>query len=108
VVIALEAEQVSGALLAQGFSLVLQDEMGNIVVTDNSTIATMVALSNDTTLMKDKSVTAVNGVITFESVIIVAAPGTVIYLEIQADSIDNTKIAKVYPYLVNTTKTFVT
>jgi hypothetical protein len=47
----------------------------------------MTALTDNMSLLKGKSVKAINGIVTFNSVVVVALPGTQPEIKISADSI---------------------
>jgi hypothetical protein len=66
--------------MVENISLALIDEFENVVLSDNSTTATLIALSSNVTINKLKTVTAMNGIITFDTVDIIAMPGTTVYL----------------------------
>jgi len=90
---------VSGSLITQGITLKLQDQNGTSIVTDNSSVAEMYSLNSNVTVMKSKSVQAVNGQFLFNDVIVVGPPGSIILLQITADSINPFMLSAAYPDL---------
>ena len=57
----------------------------------------MSSLFSNVTVMKSKSVQAVNGQFLFDDVIVVGPPGSSILLRITADSIDSAMLSAAYP-----------
>lgn len=81
--------QVSGNVINPSVSLELFDINGILIVTDNTSVATMVPVdSNSVNLLKAKFVTAKKGTFVFNDVIIVSNPGTNVTVKIEVDSID--------------------
>ena len=75
VVFQLSTDLVSGSLITQSVSLYMEDEVGRVITTDNSSVAVLSSVSSSVQVMKSKSVTAVNGVFTFDDAIIIGPPG---------------------------------
>ncbi|CDW85403.1 UNKNOWN [Stylonychia lemnae] len=100
VVFKIDIPLVSGSLMSQNISLIMLDEMGRSMNTDNNSVAVMSSISSDVQVMKSKSVKAVNGTFTFDDVIIIGPPGQDIILKITSDSIVSNKITKAFPTMV--------
>eukprot|EP00347_Sterkiella_histriomuscorum_P014519 403360570 len=83
IVFEMETPLVSGSLITSSVSLILQDEYGKILNTDNSSAAVMNSILSEVQVMKSKSVQAVNGIFTFD--------------DITTDSIVSAKITKAFP-----------
>ena len=64
------------------------DDSGQIIVTDSSSIAVLNAISKNTSLAMQKSVKAVNGIISFTDVVITGIPASDVFLSIDTNSID--------------------
>ena len=98
VVYYIDVPQVSGNVINPSVTLDLLGIAGVKIVTDNSSVATMVPLdSNSVNLLKSKFVTVVEGTFVFNDVIIVSNPGTNVTIKIQVDSIDKAKLAAAFP-----------
>eukprot|EP00347_Sterkiella_histriomuscorum_P017693 403348360 len=97
IVFQIDTPLVSGSLMTSNISLIIQDENGRILNTDNTSVAVMSSVASDVQVMKSKSVKAVSGEFTFDDVIIIGPPGRDILLKITSDSIISDKITKAFP-----------
>jgi hypothetical protein len=96
----MDADLVSGSVISEAFSLTILDENLNLINTDNSSTATLEALNPDqVALYKSKTVKAKNGLLTFDDVVVVALPGSTIYLRVNPDSILKNRIQAAFPSL---------
>ena len=100
VVFEMDLDLVSGSVISEVFSLTVLDENRNLINTDNSSTATLEALNPDqVALYKSKTVKAKNGLLTFDDVVVVALPGSTIYLRVNPDSILQNRIQAAFPSL---------
>ena len=82
--------------MAESVTFELLDINGNLIITDNSTIGTLISKSDKVQVLKSKSVKAQEGVLFFNDAIIIGPPGEDILVQVVADSIDKAKIEKSY------------
>lgn len=75
------------------------DETNRILNTDNTSVAVMSSIASEVQVMKSKSVKSIDGIFTFDDVIIIGPPGRDIILKITSDSIISDKITKAFPIL---------
>jgi len=85
----------SGQVATQSLMVALVDHYGNVVTTDNSSSAELVAVDVATTTVSGVSkVTAVQGIFTFDKYIISAEPGTTAQVRVSTSAIDTSKATK--------------
>eukprot|EP00347_Sterkiella_histriomuscorum_P014593 403360292 len=97
-IIKLKEPQVSGNVTTQGFSFYLRDSQDSVIISDNSSTATLVAVnSQEVEVLKSKSVIANNGLYTLDDFILVASPGSEVLLKVHSDAIIKQKIQIAYP-----------
>lgn len=83
--------------MSENVTLELIDEVGRLVITDNSSTAAMSSISPGVSVMKSKSVTSQEGIFLFDDVIVIGPPGNSILLTIACDSINPQMIANAFP-----------
>jgi hypothetical protein len=85
----------SGQDATQSLIVALIDHYGNIVKTDNSSTAELIAVDVSTTTISGVSkVSAVQGIFTFDKYVIAAEPGTTAQVRVTTSAIDTSKAAK--------------
>jgi len=94
----LEMDFVSGSELGTSVSFELQSIEGQSILTDNTSYAIVNSISSDVQVQKEKTVTAVNGVFTFNDLLVIGEPGSSILLEVQTAAVDSSIIEKAYGF----------
>ncbi|CAG9309797.1 unnamed protein product [Blepharisma stoltei] len=84
----------SGQIASTPIKIALVDHNNQVIKTDNSSQAELIALDGSTSLSGETKVTAIEGVFYFDSFIVTSIPGSSIQIKVYTSAIDTSKSSK--------------